>query len=89
MSSESRRFDVELSEQARRFLLDLPTNKRKELAQFLIILFKSATPEESLELETKGQNFTDHLWVVGEFEIVYRCWPAEHRIAIGIIRRTN
>jgi hypothetical protein len=84
--SSASRFDVELSESAKNYLGSLSGKEAKAVALHLATFYKNGTPKNSRALTALGSEEHDRLWIVGAYEILYRFFPDERRVEVGVIR---
>ncbi|HYH08941.1 MAG TPA: hypothetical protein VEK11_17950 [Thermoanaerobaculia bacterium] len=86
MSSASR-LDVVLSEVARNYLLALPEKEGRAVAVHLLTFYKNGTPPDSRPLQVLDGETHDRVLIAGRYEILYRYFPEERRVEVGVIRR--
>lgn len=79
-------FKVVLSETARSYLLSLPLAEAQSLRLHLLTFYKNGTPPNSRALKALENEKNDHIWLVGQYEILYVFLPEEGRVDVGIIR---
>jgi hypothetical protein len=83
--SSTSRFNVELSESAKNYLHSLSQKEAKAVALHLATFYKNGTPQNSRALTALEGEENDRLWMVGAYEILYRFFPDERRIEVGLI----
>jgi hypothetical protein len=84
--SSASHLDVLLSETARSYLLSLSAKDAEAIAVHLLTFYKNGTPPHSRVLTALTAETNDRVWIVGEYEILYRLLVRERRVEIGIIR---
>jgi mRNA-degrading endonuclease RelE of RelBE toxin-antitoxin system len=84
--SSASRFNVDLSESAKNFLDSLSKRDAKAVALHLATFYKNGTPKNSRALTALEGEENDRVWTVGVYEILYRFFPDERRVEVGVIR---
>jgi hypothetical protein len=86
--SSTSQFDVRLSDTARNYLHSLSPTEAYAVAIHLLTFRKNGTPPGSRALTVLEGEKNDRVWIAGEYEFLYRFFPEDDRVEVGIIRRT-